>query len=393
MATKVNIIKPNLLDMLGPDELGHITNFLKQRLHFAITNTEHLFTVNPEIEKLTVHGLLKNADGRVFWLKDKILEQIVNRFKSLTELNLSSCYKISDEGVIAVAKKLTNLTKLNLEWCTKITNDSVDALAGCTNLTDLNLSMCDKITNVVPVLQSCTELKHLNLNCLDITDEQLMKLTSTNLEDLRLQCCADITNQSLNFLKNRCPNLNTLDIYFCSSFDCNRTDIFPNELTYLNISGTNITQDGIRQLATKCTNLSQLELQDSTSITDVLPFLDFKNLSYLNLNGCIITNLTQPEEQHSKLNFLSIRNSNVNMVNVQAFLDKCPNLTMLQLNYNFVFPTGDIDDFQKFLNSRSTITTVIMHDKIIKGGGAGGVEGGADSIGGESKYQHMQLRF
>lgn len=58
------IINRNHLDRLGPDELRNMIHFLETKLPFAITNTEHLLTVDKEIKNLTVHNRLEGADKK-----------------------------------------------------------------------------------------------------------------------------------------------------------------------------------------------------------------------------------------------------------------------------------------------------------------------------------------
>ena len=83
----------------------------------------------------------------------------------LSILNLSRCTGITDAGVIALAQGCRQLSSLNLKWCNKITAAGVIALARCPQLSSLDLEYCDQITDacVIALVQGCPQLSSLHL--------------------------------------------------------------------------------------------------------------------------------------------------------------------------------------------------------------------------------------
>jgi hypothetical protein len=51
------------------------------------------------------------------------------RLTALTHLNLRCCARVTDVGVVAVARRCTGLTDLNLSCCASLTDRTLDALA------------------------------------------------------------------------------------------------------------------------------------------------------------------------------------------------------------------------------------------------------------------------
>lgn len=81
--------------------------------------------------------------------KDEDLKFLKREVTSLTSLNLSCCYKITDLGLkhISNLANFVNLTSLNLSCCDKITDSGLTHISNLANLTSLNLSYCNKITD------------------------------------------------------------------------------------------------------------------------------------------------------------------------------------------------------------------------------------------------------
>ncbi|ORY08145.1 RNI-like protein [Basidiobolus meristosporus CBS 931.73] len=72
----------------------------------------------------------------------------ISRLTGIKTLSLGSCYAISDEGVIAVAKGCTQLSSINLSGCRHLTNDGVQALGEfCSRLVNVDLSGCSHLSD------------------------------------------------------------------------------------------------------------------------------------------------------------------------------------------------------------------------------------------------------
>ena len=74
----------------------------------------------------------------------------LRRLAGFTALNLERCYKVSDDGLRALAS-LTGLTDLNLVYCYHASDDGLlPTLAGLSALTSLNLFECGRVLGMFP---------------------------------------------------------------------------------------------------------------------------------------------------------------------------------------------------------------------------------------------------
>ena len=167
-------------------------------------------------------------------ITDDDLKQIVKNCPNLTHLDLTDCWKITDDGLAHLTTKnadgslkLRNLTHLILARCRRITNNGLDRLSDLTQLTHLDLAYCALISNSGLVhLTALNQLTYLNLTGL-VTNDGLAHLTAlTQLTHLDLTHCNDITDAGLAHLaaKNadgslKLRNLTHLILAHCSSIN------------------------------------------------------------------------------------------------------------------------------------------------------------------------------
>lgn len=106
-----------------------------------------------------------------------------NRLLNLTSLSLAECHKATtDEVVEAFANNCPSLTSVNLTGCYKITNAAIAILLEkCTKLTSLSLERCYKI-NCYNQIKKCTDLKSLNLKMTAIIDDNKKDLFETRTD-------------------------------------------------------------------------------------------------------------------------------------------------------------------------------------------------------------------
>ena len=119
-------------------------------------------------------------------LTDAELEEVC-RATQLTEVDLSGCQRITDQGMIFLAR-LPQLTSLSLENCHRITLEGIRAIAGSAKLERLDLSRTRmKLPEVYPILQSLPKLSHLVIR-------DVRGFESTGLEALTQLTYLDISN-------------------------------------------------------------------------------------------------------------------------------------------------------------------------------------------------------
>jgi hypothetical protein len=103
----------------------------------------------------------------------------VSSLASLTFLNLSWCYNVTDEGVRAVLRSCTALKSLNITAC-NVTDEGLRAVSSLPALTTLNLAG-SKVTDAgVRALSSLPALTFLDLRyCFKVTAAGVQALRST----------------------------------------------------------------------------------------------------------------------------------------------------------------------------------------------------------------------
>ncbi|XP_074821944.1 F-box/LRR-repeat protein 16 isoform X1 [Natator depressus] len=112
-------------------------------------------------------------------------------------LRLSSCWEITNHGVVNMVHSLPNLTVLSLSGCSKVTDDGVELVAeNLRKLRSLDLSWCPRITDMALEYIACDlhKLEELVLDrCVRITDTGLSYLsTMSSLRSLYLRWCCQI---------------------------------------------------------------------------------------------------------------------------------------------------------------------------------------------------------
>lgn len=138
---------------------------------------------------------------------------------SLSVLRLSSCWEVTNHGVVNVVHSLPNLTELSLSGCSKVTDDGVELIAeNLRKLKVLDLSWCPRITDAALEYIAC-DLGELNTLCLDrcmhVTDIGVGYLsTMTSLTALFMRWCCQIRDFGLQHLYSM-RNLRVLSLAGC----------------------------------------------------------------------------------------------------------------------------------------------------------------------------------
>lgn len=99
----------------------------------------------------------------------------VHCLDNILSLQLARCHLITDAGIIDLIPTLPNLQYLDLEDLRELSNDSLIALseAPCAGvLRMLGLSQCERLddTGMVPLLRTCDQLVHLEVDNTQISD-------------------------------------------------------------------------------------------------------------------------------------------------------------------------------------------------------------------------------
>lgn len=146
-------------------------------------------------------------------------------YRTLTQLNISSCNRLTAESCGWVAGTLgcaqpacASLESLDMSFCPKMTDDALLALAtGCLKLRFLSIARNQKLTDagVVAVAKSCRRLEVIDLTeCPAVGDKSLCALGrwSVALRSMLAARAGPIGNRGLGALARGCRRLATVNI-------------------------------------------------------------------------------------------------------------------------------------------------------------------------------------
>ncbi|KAG8438379.1 hypothetical protein GDO86_008892, partial [Hymenochirus boettgeri] len=126
-------------------------------------------------------------------VKDNLLEEIASRSQNVTEINISDCTSVSDQGVCMVALKCPRLLKYIAYRCKQLSDTSLIALAThCTSLQKVHVGNQDKLTDeaLIQLGTRCKELTDLHFGqCYKISDEGMIAIAkgSKKLKKIYMQ--------------------------------------------------------------------------------------------------------------------------------------------------------------------------------------------------------------
>ena len=111
---------------------------------------------------------------------DAVIGLICNFMKSLANLNISYCHKLSDESVEAISLSLPKLRSLNLRYVRRLTDRSVQSLTRLQLLESLNVSFCDKISENAFITLCGLGLSEIRAQKMGFTfrDNTILRLTT-----------------------------------------------------------------------------------------------------------------------------------------------------------------------------------------------------------------------
>lgn len=195
---------------------------------------------------------------------------------SLTELSLSKCSGVTDEGLSSIVTRHRDLRKLDITCCRKITYATISHLTNsCSHLTSLRMESCTLVPREAFVLigQQCHFLEELDLTDNEIDDEGLKAISKcSQLSSLKIGICLNITDEGLAHIGMSCSKLIELDLYRCAG----------------------VTDSGILAIAHGCTNLEMINIAYCNEITDnsLVSLSKCSKLNTFESRGCpLITSL------------------------------------------------------------------------------------------------------
>ncbi|XP_072943138.1 uncharacterized protein [Epargyreus clarus] len=131
------------------------------------------------------------------------------------------CEKLSLDSYSGFSlARLKSLRELDISGCNKITDVSLTYAFAFKELKNLNLSRCQQITHVgvEHLVRNCPSIEYFNLmDCYNLKDEAVEVIVKglRRLQYLELRGCNPLTDTTLHAIRTHCEKLKFLDIQGC----------------------------------------------------------------------------------------------------------------------------------------------------------------------------------
>ncbi|XP_021861299.1 F-box/LRR-repeat protein 3 [Spinacia oleracea] len=306
------------------------------------------------------------------------LAALVASCRSLTALDLSNATELRDLAAAAIGEA-KNLEKLWLGRCKLITDIGIGCIAvGCPKLKIIGLKWCLGIGDlgVELIAVKCKDLRTFDLSYLPITSKCLPAILKLQyLEELILEGCFGIDDDSLTLLKQGSKSLKTLDISSCQNvsdtglssltsgigclqqltlaygspvtLDLARSLQRLSKLQSIKLDGCLVTCSGLQAIGNYCASLRELSLSKCSGVTDEgLSSLvkKQKELRKLDITCCRkLTCVSIAHVAYSCTSLTSLRMESCTLVPREAFVligRKCHLLEELDLTDNEIDDEG-----------------------------------------------------
>ncbi|XP_057377162.1 F-box/LRR-repeat protein 7-like [Daphnia carinata] len=251
---------------------------------------------------------------------------------TLTELDISSCVRITDNALSSICSLLPNLQKLSIQNCRAVTDMGISYLSQLCYLSYVNLQGLQNITSLGVengLLSKRNEtLTQINLSNTRMVEETLHQLAKNSpfLTHLNLTSCKmAVSDSSLRVVLNSLLHLRELLLDWCISLT---DDGFADKLTVTKLA---IQDDGNFQdkpLEAPCSKLKE-------NCTPA-EFYSFSGLIHLSVGGC--NKLTDRSLQYA-FRFRELRHLDLNAcplitdIGLVALSEQNRGIEILILNY------------------------------------------------------------
>ena len=300
------------------------------QLKVLVLNGNHFITDILMQENLPFWPNLTDLSCRCRKITDKTIFSISEHCLNLTTLDLGKCFGISSpNSLIQLSQKCKNINNLKLCSLPFINDLILEQIVSNLNLKSLDIISCTKLTQngLIKCLPKLNNIEYFRL--MQCSNDLILALSDNckNLQNIYIPKNSDVEEYSICRLLDNCPNL--INIFISQSEDLSnktlekilmRKDLqelhidgliqFVDEMTYEpfeNLSYTLdklkvltikerpevITDTGITFIGKKCPNLKNLDIRHSDMLTSV-GFSNiskyFNNLTLLNLKLTNVTN-------------------------------------------------------------------------------------------------------
>ncbi|KAB2092140.1 hypothetical protein ES319_A02G008300v1 [Gossypium barbadense] len=242
---------------------------------------------------------------------------------SLKEFCISKCNRLSKIG--EGLSTFTSLEELKLSGCAKLS--SIPDLEEFSSLRILDISDCEEL-ETIPIRERCSSLEKLQVySCPKLCKIGDWLSTSTNLEELKLSACANLS--SIPDLEGF-SSLRILDIS-----DCYKLETIPirercSSLEKLHVSSCPKLSK-IGDWLSTCTSLEELKLNDCAYLSAIPDLEGFSSLRILDISDCHELETVSIRGRCSSLEKLHV-SSCPKLSKIGDWLSTCTSLEELKLN-------------------------------------------------------------
>ncbi|GFO38110.1 F-box/lrr-repeat protein 16 [Plakobranchus ocellatus] len=143
---------------------------------------------------------------------------IIHSLPNVTVLSLSGCSKVTDDGIEIIAENMKRLKSLDISWCSRVTDASLEYVAcDLGSLDELILDRCTHVTDIgIGYISTMTSLTRLFIRwCVQVGDFGLHHIFSMrNLRILSIAGCRRLTSNGLYGLRHL-QRLHELEVTNC----------------------------------------------------------------------------------------------------------------------------------------------------------------------------------
>jgi len=212
------------------------------------------------------------------------LTTLLAKCPNLTMLSLRGCWRVQDDGLIAVPQLCPKLTSLDISWCGQCSNEALEVVAKqMPQLRQLCVYTCGRINErgILWVTRHCLKLQCLIIEGSQrITDEtvsffckEARRTLSASLRDVALLRCCSVTDAAFPIIASSLPEIESFTITqnsFITDEGLLQLVLRPsNPLQHLDVSECpRITGKGLIAVAARCPHLRRLVVHQCAGVTE-----------------------------------------------------------------------------------------------------------------------------
>ncbi|GJZ58413.1 leucine-rich repeat domain, L domain-like protein, partial [Tanacetum coccineum] len=151
-------------------------------------------------------------------IADSGLETLTKACKSLKDVSLECCTKITDRGILSLNQNCRQLRALNISCCRKVVGVSFNGISSTLTCLDAEDCALDMDATGVGRILSGGGLEYLNLSKGKIPGDGLAAIGlgfASNLKILHFGKCSFIKDDAIIEISKGCPLLQEWNLSFC----------------------------------------------------------------------------------------------------------------------------------------------------------------------------------